>query len=114
VSERERERDFEIQIDSRWFVTAYTSFIRSSYLLPALILFEPFIFLVVAVIGVVLFERTLDLVISFYNLVFMMNSFVNSSLSSVSAHFHTPTELNTPKSIQFQNEKKKFQFTKTT
>jgi hypothetical protein len=36
-----------------------------------------------------------------------MNSFVNSSLSSVSAHFHTPTELNTPKSIQFQNEKKK-------
>lgn len=114
VSEREREREFEIQIDSRWFVTAYTSFIRSSYLLPALILFEPFIFLVVAVIGVVLFERTLDLVISFYNLVFMMNSFVNSSLSSVSAHFHTPTELNTPKSIQFQNEKKKFQFTKTT
>jgi hypothetical protein len=106
VSEREREREFEIQIDSRWFVTAYTSFIRSSYLLPALILFEPFIFLVVAVIGVVLFERTLDLVISFYNLVFMMNSFVNSSLSSVSAHFHTPTELNTPKSIQFQNEKK--------
>jgi hypothetical protein len=81
-----------------------TSFIRSSYLLPALSLY----FSCCCCYWCCLIWKDAGSS-HFFLWSRMMNSFVNSSLSSVSAHFHTPTELNTPKSIQFQNGKTKFQ-----